>query len=299
MKEKILLLLLVSAFLFGSKSEIRSESNKSQPISQNTNGAIFSNKGMAGIYIYSKNDYKTVAVNYNIVYITPDGYNEPRHFIAKYTTTTKVKWGYEGQDRNIKVELYDFENPTKLVMKIDKNCDRLDLWDDTYKTTIFGCCGAENSYEFFDYKQKSIIRTDNQIVLGEIPKPRIRFYIGFKQDFVDTLSLGSLNFSYSSDEKYSVKIRTRRNLQDDFLPFSPDIKILGADNGGRDSETNIIRYTFFSLINKVYDKNSINNLTIRLTFPCDNEAINNIVEIPIINGKLFGREETIQEIYID
>jgi hypothetical protein len=302
MKKKILLLLLVSAVLFGCKSRTKSESNESQSlvdtITQNTSDAIFSDDGVSSFYIFSGNDYKTVEVNYKVVYIIPDGYKKLGNYIAKYTTTTKVKWGEEGQDRNIKVELYDFENPSKLVMKIDKNCDELNLLIETYKTTIYGCCGAEENYEIFDYKHKSIIRADNQIILGEIPNPRIRFYVGFEQDFVDTLSLGLLNYSYNSNEKFTIKIRTRRNLEKDFLPFSPDIEILGGNDDKKSSEQSLAKYTFWSLNNKIRDKNSINNLTIRLTFPCENEAINNVIDIPIINGKPFGKEETTQEIYI-
>jgi len=267
------------------------------------NDALFFDEGMSSFRILSMDkmngyEYETVETNYKVHYIIPDGYKQLGYYIAKYTNTTKDNLGQEGQNRNIKIELYAFENPSKLVMKIDENCDKLDLLTDTYLTTIYGCCGAEHSYEIFDYKQKSIIRGDNQIILGEVPNPRIRFYVGFKQDFVDTLNLGSLSFSYNSDEKYMIKIRTRKNLKNDFLPFSPDIEILSSENDRKYSESIFVKYTFWSLNNKIHDKNSIDNLVIRLTFQSDKEAINNVIEIPIINGKPFGKEEKAQEIYL-
>jgi len=59
----------------------------------------------------------------------------------------------------------------------------------------------------------------------------------------------------------------------------------------------MVKYTFWSL-NKIHDKNSINNLTIRLTFPYDSGTVNNVIDVPIINGKLFENEATTQEIYL-
>lgn len=287
------------------RSEPQSENSfLTDTISQNMNDAIFFDKGVSSFRILSMDkmngyEFETVETNYKVHFIIPDGHKQLGHHIAKYTTTTIVNLGQEGQNRNMKIELYAFENPSKLVMKVDKNCDKLDILTDTYLTTIYGCCGAEDSYEIFDFKHKSIIQSDNKIIIGEVPNPRIRFYVGFRPDFADTLNLGYLNFSYNSDEKYTIKIRTRRNLlKNDFLPFSPDIEILSSENDRKYSESVFVKYTFWSLNNKIRDKNSIDNLVIRLSFPSENEVINNVVEIPIINGKPYGKDEKVQEIYL-
>jgi len=305
---KFLSFLLTSIVLLACKPKTTSVTNELQSDNlffvenQVMDSPPFFDKSISSFQILSGNektgyDYQTIEVNYNVVFIILDGRKELEHYIAKYTTTTKTCTGCEGVERNIKVEIYSFEDNSKPVMEIDKNCDKLEIFVDTYKTTIYGCCGAENNYEFFDFKHKSIIQADNQIILGRIPNSKVRFYIGFKQDFADTLNLGSLNFSYNSNEKYAVKIRTRKNLENDFLPFSPDIEILSENEKDRFSKSDN-EYTLWSL-NKVSSKNSINNLVVKLTFPSENETTNNVISIPIVNGKLFGKDERIQEIYIE
>jgi hypothetical protein len=295
--------------LFGCKPKTTTENNALQtdslPLVENheINNPSFFDKSISGFQIISGNkqtgyDYQTVEVTYDVLFLILDGHKELVHYIAKYTTTTKTCTGCEGVERNIRVEIYSFEDNSKPVMEIDKNCDKLEIFVDTYKTAIYGCCGAENSYEVFDFRHKSIIQADNQIILGRIPNSNVRFYIGFKQDFADTLHLGTLNFSYNSDERFSVKIRTGRNLENDFfLPFSPDIEILSKDEADAFSKSKN-EYTFWSL-NKVSNKTAINNLVVRLTFPSQNETINNVIDIPVMNGKPFGKGEQIQEIFIE
>ena len=189
-------------------------------------------------------DYETVEINYKVVYIIPDGHKELENYVAKYTTKTKTCTGCEGQERNIKVEIYSFDEPDKSVMKIDTNCDELTLLTNTYKTTIYGCCASENIYEIFDYKQKSIIQADNQIILGEIPNSKIKFYVGFTKALNDTLSLGSLSYSYDSNEKYTIRILTKKKSENKFLPFSPDIEILGDNNDRKysDFSSGLVKY---------------------------------------------------------
>jgi len=312
MKDKILLLVLVSVVLLGCKSKTRTQSDETQfekpsfadTSSQKTSNAFFFDESVSSFQILSRDkdtgyEYETVEINYKVVYIIPDGYEELNNYIAKYTTRSKTCTGCEGQERNIKVELYSFDAPNKLVMKIDKNCDELILFTNTYKTTIYGCCASENIYEIFDYKHKSIIQSDNQIILGDIPNSKIKLYVGFTKNLNDTQCLGSLSYSYNSDEKYTIKILTEKKLENNFLPFSPDIEIFGGNNDRKYSDftSGLVKYTFWSL-NKILDKNSINNLTIRLTFPYDSGTVNNVIEIPIINGNLFEIGETTQEIYI-
>lgn len=300
--------LLITIILFGCKSKTTNESNELQTDNlhfvenQEIHDQSFFDKSITSLQVLSGNektgyDYQTVEVNYNIVFIILYGHKNLEHYIAKYTTTTKTCTGCEGVERSIKVEIYSFKDNSKPVLEIDKNCDKLEILTNTYKTTIYGCCGAEASYEIFDFKHQSIIQADNQIISGGIPNSKIRFYTGFKQDFVDTLNLGSLHFSYNSDDRYTVKIRTRKNWKNDFLPYSPNIEILSEDEKDRFSKSNN-EYTFWSL-NKISNKNSINNLVVRLTFLNENEKINNVIDIPIMNGQPFGKDEQMQEIFIE
>ena len=309
MKNKFLLLLLIGVVLLGCNLKTKNQSNEPQldtpsfadTTSQKTSNVFSIDESVSSFHILSGDnkmgyDYETVEINYKVVFIIPNGHKKLEHYIAKYTTKTKTCTGCEGQERNVKVEIYSFDAPNKLVMEIDKNCDELTLFTNTYKTTIYGCCADENIYEIFDYEHKSIIQADNQIILGNIPNSEINFYVGFTKELNDTLIFGSLNYSYNSNEKYTIKIRTKKNLENDFLPFSPNIEILsdGANDNFSKSDN---EYIFWSL-NKITNKNFINNLTIRLTFLCENETIDNVIDIPIKNGNLFGKEETIQDIFI-
>ncbi len=309
--KQVLLLALIGIMFVGCNSRTNVESDKSQSgnsfvsdtVKQKADNALFSDESMSRFQIFSGDedtgyDYKTIEVNYKVVFIIPDGRKELEHYIAKYTATTKTCTGCEGRERNIKVEIYSFEKPSKPVLTIDKNCDQIDLSADTYQTTVYGCYQDEDSYEIFDYKQKSIIQADNQIISGNIPNSKIKFYVGFVKDNKDTLCLGTLNLSYVANDKYAVKIRTRKNAEDNYLPFSPDIKILSAGPKDKFSESNK-EYTFWSL-NNVSDKNSINNLIIRLTFLRGGKTDGNmVVDIPIEHGKPFGKGEATQEIYIE
>ena len=295
--KKVSLLLFISIVFFCCNQRARESQSANKVIDSKTDEAYFSDESKSNFYILSKvetkgYEYQSVETNYKVVFIIPDGYKKLEHYIAKYTTTTKTCTACEKADRNIKVEIFSIEKPSKLVMEIDKNCDKLDLFAQTYKTTVYGCCGSENSYEIFDYQQNSIIQADNQIIVGNFSHPQNEFYIGFKIDN-DTIRIGSFNYSYNSQEKYAINILTSRNIKKDFLSFAPVIEILG--DGHNFSKSNNEYNTF--RLNRISDKNSI-NMSIKLTFPCENEAVDNVIEIPIINGKPLGKEDTIQKIYI-
>ena len=293
---KFFLSLFVSVVLFNCQSKTGNEKLSGNLFLADTvKNGFFSDGTMSGFHVIANEGnnytYKTVEISYQVVYIIPDGYNELAHYIAKYTTTTKTCTACEKPDRNIKVELYSFDEPPKLVMTIDEDCDKIGFFPNVYKTTVNGCCGSENTFEIFDYKQKSIIRADGQIVLGRISKSKITFYAGFelagyKKYDGDSHILGSLHYAYDSDEKYAIKIRTKKEYN--CVPFTPEIEILSDGHNFSPAHN---EYTFWNLT----DKNSINTLIIRLKFGCD--SIENgelIVDIPIKNGK----PETKPEIYV-
>jgi len=301
---KILLALLVSGVLVSCNTQTKTESNKLQTENQffadttnkKTQNAFFSDESTSSFYVISGNKekgyvYQTVEINYAVLYNIPDGYKG--YNVAKYIMTTTMDQAVEFPERNIKVEIYPFENPSKLIMKIDKDCDRIDLLDNTYKTTINGCCGNENVYEIFDYKHKSIIKTERRIVIGNFYNSKISFYVGFEKENED--SLGTLKYSYNSKEKYTIKMRTKQDY--DYIYYFPDIEILSDNENDKFSKSDY-GYTFFSP-RKISDKNSINNLTIRLIFSCENGENDIVVDIPIINGKPFRKEDKIQELYIE
>jgi hypothetical protein len=298
--------------------ELQPEDSLVVPVSQKKKNNLYSDKSTSTFEIF-KNDttggtiggyfYKAVEVNYKIVYIRPEGYKYNEKFIAKYTTTTEKFTEVDDQKRNIKVDIQSFEQPSTFTVKIDKNCDKIELLKDVYKTEVFPCCAIESKYEIFDYKNKSIIQADRQIITGVIPPPAdyyynsqrrdydIKFYVGFKKyrDVMkgksDAAFIGSLNYSYSSTEKYSIKIRSK-NEEDYDCDFSPEIELLYDEKTGSFDDWDK-EYKFWAL-RDISDINSINNLTVRLKFLCSDT----VIDIPIINGKPFGKEDKIQELSI-
>jgi len=289
-------------------SEDSVSQEKTNDFRQEKTSDYFYDKSTSSFEIFSEGvdaglGYRKVEVYYKEVFLIPDGYENGK-YLAKYTKTTEQFTGMDVPYKsNIKVEVYPFEKFPKLLLKIDKNCDVLEFCrflyshSDSYKTTIYGCCAIENTHEIFDFKHKSIIQADKQVILGTIPNSNFIFYVGFKKEDGNNLCLGSLNYAYNSEEKYAVKIRTRDSLR--YNDNSPDIEILSnGKNDGKFGDD----YVLWSL-NQINKKSSISNIAIRLTYPSIPFIGNNldsvVFDIPIINGVPFGKEETNQEIYIE
>lgn len=260
----------------------------------------FQDKDTSSFEILSGNkdsgfEYKTIDVSYKHAYLMLPGQNDLNDYFAKYITTTNTCTACEGQERNIKVSLRPFDEPENTALTIDKDCDKLDLFTYNYHTTKYGCCGAENELEIFDYNHQSIIRADNQIINCYAPNSKIKLYIGTKQTMNDSSYVSTLTISYNSAEKYIIRIKSDKISESYCSPFSPDIEIY--ENGKNILSETRNEYPLWSL-NEIKDKTQVNDLVIRLKFDCDETVNNHTIDIPIIQGKPFGKENKEQDLYL-
>ena len=238
--------------------------------------------------------FRTIETNYKSAYIAPAGKENITHYFAKYTTATKTCTGCEGRKRNIGIELRDFEEPTKTVALINRDCDDITLDVNYYKTITYGCCGGEDHHEIYDYNNQLIIAGDNKILFGSIPNSGVTVFVGYKQEMADPTFLGTIYLSYNSTERYAIRIKSLPLPAEKCSPFSPEISF-NSKNPRDTFNATSNESTLWSLdkINKIA---LVNNLTIKVVFNCETQLHLKPLNIPIINGMPFGKPSKNQEI---
>ena len=293
--------LLILLFLTFGLLSCKNNSKTDKPKNSSEAKSIYSENIESKFDILSEKDeigytYKSVESNFKKVSIQLEKFDVKQYF-ANIITTTKTSTSLEGQERNIKIRIKSFDNPAKTIIEINKDCDNIDLQNHTYKTVKYGCCGSLNHYEIFDYKNNQIIGGDGVIVSGFIPNSRLRIYVGFTRETNDSTILGTLNYSTTNNNKFTIKIKTNHeNLKkcDEFYP-----KILFQTNNTSDKfDANENEYTLWSL-DKIDNEYLINNLIIKFKLDCLDKKDFKFINVPIINGKPFGKGDKNQEITID
>ena len=277
-------------------------------------GQIYSDSGTSSFEILSYDEkqgvyyYKTVEIRYGIEDV--EYFDLDRRLFAKYITTTKSCPECAPPDRNVTVELRAFDNPQEIILRIDKKCDEIKLDWQTYQTITYPCCDWVGMFEMFDYKHNSIIQAHKEIIIGEIPQSHIKMYVGYEYEFKRNSSfLGTLYLSYNSGEKYEIKIKLKELPKDYSFAssfISPEITIL-TENAKSEyqytSEYESEVYYDFESLKGIKNESQINGLKILLEYRYSHKerlTQSNIlpVEIPIINGKPFGKDTKTQEIEI-
>jgi hypothetical protein len=223
----------------------------------------------------------------------------PRYF-ANITTTTEKWTGVEGQERNIRIKIKAFDNPSKTIIEINKNCDDIDLQTNLYKTIKYGCCGHVNHYEIFNYENRQIIEGDDEIVTGSIPNSDLKIYVGFTQETNDSTVLGTLYYTtYHSrkiPENFAIKIKSKPSNVRKCETYWPKISL--QTNKAIDKfDANENEYTLWSF-DKIDNENLINNLTIKFSIECTEKQNFKYLHIPIVSGKPFGKDDKIQEMVL-
>lgn len=296
------LIILFTSFSFMSCKDNRQETKHSHPPEVQS---IFTETAQSSFEILSKkskNDfvYKTVESNFKPVSIQLEEFDVQRYF-AHIITTTEKWTGVEGQERNIRINIKAFDNPSKTIIEINKNCDDIDLQNHLYKTVKYGCCGHENHNEIFDYENNQIIEGDYKIVTGSIPNSDLKIYLGFTQETNDSTILGTLYYTIShprkNPERFAIKIKSKPSNVRKCETYWP--KILLQTNKAIDKfDATENEYTLWSL-DKIESESLINNLTIKFSVECTEKQDFKFLHIPIINGKLFGKDDKIQEMTLD
>jgi len=218
----MLVFLLVICFNTSNISARQYKNDNEQIKKEIPSHPLFHDKGSSTFEIISGNNdtdfyYKIVETNYNTAFLGLPDSDDWIHYIAKYITTTSSCTGCEGQVRDIKVELRSFGHPENIALTIDKKCDKIELNYSNYKTITYGCCGSENELEIFDYHQRSIIKADNEIILGSIPNSRIKFYTGCKQPIDDPHCLSILTIAYNNTDQYIIRIKSEKQTEGRYM----------------------------------------------------------------------------------
>jgi hypothetical protein len=250
----------------------------------------------------SKNDYvyRTVESSFKPARLQLKDYDVRRYF-AHFTTTTEKWTSVEGQERNINIKIKAFDNPSKTIIEINKNCDDIDLQTIFYETVKYGCCGNVNHYEIFDYQNNLIIEGDDKIITGSIPDSDLKIYVGFTQETNDSTVLGTLYYTTyhlrKKPEKFAIKIKSKPSNVRKCETYWPKISL--QTNKAIDKfDATENENTLWSLY-KIENESLINNLTIKFSVECTEKQDFKFLHIPIINGKPFGKDDKIQEMTLD
>jgi hypothetical protein len=240
--------------------------------------------------------YRTVESNFRDAYIQLVKSDEKRYF-AHLVTTTEKATGLEGQKRNIKVKIRSFDKPAENVVEIDQDCDDIELQNHTYRTVKYGCCGALNHYEIFDYSNQKIIEGDGSIVTGSLPNSRLILYAGFIQETKDSTTFGTLYYSTTGSGRFSIRIKGNPSSIAACPEIAPEISFV--TNNKRDTFDNALNeYTLWSF-DQVEKQELITNLSIRFKLECSEGIRFRALNIPIINGKPFGTSDKTREVTLE
>jgi hypothetical protein len=214
-------------------------------------------------------------------------------YLAIYKTTTIKNLSEEGQKRTIEVIISPLNQLSLVKYKIKQDCDQLDLLNDYYKTTKYGCCLNLSEVRFYDYSNNLIIAGSEKIFHGEIPNNyKHDFYFSYTAP-TDTLTLGKVNFWFNMNEKYQIELKSKRSIEHDSIEVCPVLYPKIAFNlTDKDSFDNEETYILKSL--QSIKSTSEINFSLTFTFDCDSTILP--ITIPIINGKPFDNK-TEKQIY--
>lgn len=244
--------------------------------------------------------YKTVESNFKPVHIQLKDF-DVRSYFAHFTITTEKWLSAEGQERNIRIKIKAFDEPSKTIIEINKNCDDIDLQTNLYKTVKYGCCGNVNHYAIFDYENNQIIEGDDKIVTGSVPNSDLKIYVGFTQGTNDSTVLGTLYYTTyhlrKNPDKFAIKIKSKPSNVRKCETYWP--KISFQTNKAIDKFDSIENEYILWSFDKIENERLISNLTIKFSIECTEKQDFKFISIPIKNGKPFGREDKIQEMTLD
>lgn len=312
MKKLSSILMFVSAsFIYSCSNSDKnqssnSDSNNSSNSTENKKGdelddmkKLYDETAKAKVEIFKHNEegignvFRFTGVTYEPHYLLLNK-SDFDYYIAQFTTTTIFMEGAEGQQRIFNVKIKDKTNASKVLVEINQECDEIKLESTTYKTISYGCCGAPTVYEIYDYNNRKIVEGYEYIYEGSIPNSDITMFVGYTRDD-DENSIGTIHFSTSSSEKYTIKLKTTESNVDCGDSFDNLRFISSNSNDEEDKENHIL--TLWSM-DEVKDVNTLNNITIELRSNCNLSNPSNIIRIPIINGKPFGNADKNQELFI-
>jgi hypothetical protein len=192
----------------------------------------------------------------------------------------------------ISIDLTPLNNDKFKPFSIKYDCDDIVLNSNYYETITYGCCGGETIHTCYLYNSNKEICEGGVIKSYEIPSsPSIECFVGFesyppgsKDSIPQFIFIG-----YNNGEMYKIKILSTQY-------FFRSMKFTTGNPG--DEFMGILQTTqSIGSLCKIHSVDQINNLKISLTFmDFEHNEEEKVIEIPIINGKPFGKDEPEQTI---
>ncbi|GAB4032957.1 hypothetical protein [Spirosoma gilvum] len=294
---KYLLPVAFSLFTLLSCSDKSGKSNSTNPSDSartSTGPSLYEDSETASFQLLKEDSkwgwqYRTDETTYKVVNVALQG-KDTQHYMAKYRTVTNGATSLEGQKRTIQIELRSLDNPKKIVLKKQHDCDEIIFDWKYYKTIKYGCCGSLDQLKLYDYQGKLLIEGVLPITTASVPNRDFRFYISFQaNEDQDSTTIGTLQLSYNSSEIYRIQIKSANHTPSENCgPYTLPILRLKTGSTKDDYNEQDKTYSLWSLEHqKALAPDQLNGLTIRANFDCDPTI--GIIDIPIINGQPFGK----------
>ncbi len=298
MKPWLLIAFLSFSFAGCSDKSTKSESPETPlSIEANPGSAMYEHSEPASFQLLKKDStqgwqYRTDETTYKVVYVALEG-KDTQHYIAKYRTLTDGATGLESQTRSIQISLSSLDNPGKTLLTAKHDCDELTLNARNFQTVKHGCCGSLDEVKLYDYQNRLIIEGDSKLIPAEVPN-QFTFYLSFQAGGPDTTTIGTVHLSYSSAETYHIQVKASKPASENCGPVVPALSLRSTSKKDSYNE-GLSQYDLWSLEHSTSPE-QVNGLTIRANFDCD-PAIG-LIEIPIINGRPFGKADKNQVYWV-
>lgn len=286
-----------------SKEKAQKSPNKNKvEVTPNDITAILSDSGQSSVVIKKDEENNgfilhSKEITYSTIYIAPK--EDLEHFLQKRTTVTNKTTFSEGQERTIEVELIPLKQLNQNRLTFKENCDEMVFEFNHIKAIKYGCCAEPDEIKLIDYSNREIIKGHRKILQARIvnKSPDLDFFVSYlASDGSDKKKLATVCISYNPTEKYFINLKTESET-DGLLESSwmvPDF-ILDSKNSRDVLVNENTGFEIYSL-EKIKSFNEINGITIKV--PLLTGEIPDTLEIPIINGKPFGKKEKLQEIIV-
>jgi len=282
-----------------------------------TNNATFKDSSGSYVRVTTVRDSvitETNNVSYSEEYLN---HHELSNYIVKKTQKVIKHRGEEGQNSEIKIDIFNITD-SKKINSFELQADDIKFFTDFYQTTKFGCCGAEDYFELKSLWENTVfLRYNSRYYTIELPNERVNFYFGYLSDAKNEKSqvLGELYFSHSIPNlekkgnigsydckiinKVIFKTRSREKFKEieSILPEMTLVKY-----GKKDELIDLPNYQLLRLrsCDNLQLMKGINLIGLKLKFQDDEIGQIYQIEIPVKCGCLYGDKDTFEKIiYVD
>lgn len=307
-------IILITALTFGCSDNSSNRADKSVTGSprDNKNDSLtvdtkdlsdfFADSGQSSVNIKKHKEggfvIQTTERSYSYIYIAPS--NDLYHYLQKRTTTTEFTTFSEGQNRTIEVELIPIENPEQKKLRLKENCDEMIFEVNYYKTLKHGCCATPTETKIFNYKNDLIISGEDNIIRAYVANksPDRDFWVSYSvNNGTDKKLIGTICISYNPQNKYFIDLKTMNETDSlyETMWFTPDFRLASMSSKDKMVRDNT-EFEIWSL-EGIKSFNEINGISIKV--PIYTKEIPDTLEIPIVNGRPFGKSDRQQQVIIN